>query len=80
MPAYRISREAIVPPRSRHAFLAVCALVFSASLALTMSWSARMQEMGEMQMPGGWTLSAIGCGCPDRAGANLLFRSLACGL
>jgi predicted metal-binding membrane protein len=43
----------------RQPFLAVCALIFSACAALTISWAARMHQMGEMEMPGGWTLSAM---------------------
>lgn len=43
--------------RSRYAFLGVCALLFAASAAGTISWCASMATMGERSMPGGWTIS-----------------------
>jgi predicted metal-binding membrane protein len=42
---------------SYYAFLAVSALLFAASAALTSVWCASMSSMGEMPMPGGWTMS-----------------------
>src|SRR5262245_52799311 len=39
------------------AFVGVSALVFAASAALTTLWSGSMSAMGEMPMPGGWTMS-----------------------
>jgi predicted metal-binding membrane protein len=42
---------------SRHAFWAVSALLFGASTAGTIAWCAAMSQMGEMPMPGGWTMS-----------------------
>jgi predicted metal-binding membrane protein len=42
---------------SHHAFLGVSALLFAVSAALTTLWSAAMAAMGEMSMPGGWTMS-----------------------
>ncbi|WP_228875010.1 DUF2182 domain-containing protein [Paraburkholderia saeva] len=43
---------------SRHAFLGVCALLFAASAAVTIVQGASMMSaMGEMPMPGGWTMS-----------------------
>jgi predicted metal-binding membrane protein len=41
------------------AFLAVSALLFAASAALTIAWCASMSAMGEMPMPGGWTMSMV---------------------
>jgi len=38
-------------------FLGVSALLFAASAALTIVWCASMSAMGEMPMPGGWTMS-----------------------
>jgi predicted metal-binding membrane protein len=38
-------------------FFAVSALVFAASATLTTTWAASMSAMGEMVMPGGWTMS-----------------------
>src|SRR5579864_9099905 len=42
---------------SQHAFLGVSALLFAASAAVTIAWCASMPAMGEMPMPGGWTMS-----------------------
>ncbi len=41
----------------QHTFLAVSALLFAASAAVTIAWSASMSGMGGMPMPGGWTMS-----------------------
>src|SRR5260370_15232686 len=38
-------------------FFGVSALLFAASAAGTIVWSASMSAMGEMPMPGGWTMS-----------------------
>src|SRR5918992_5846372 len=38
-------------------FPGVLALLFVASAALTIVWSTSMSAMGEMSMPGGWTMS-----------------------
>jgi predicted metal-binding membrane protein len=42
---------------SQRAFFAVSALLFAASAAVTIVWCASMPAMGEMPMPGGWTMS-----------------------
>ena len=42
---------------SQQAFLGASALLFAASVALTIVWCASMSAMGEMPMPGGWTMS-----------------------
>lgn len=42
---------------SQRAFLGVSALLFTASSAATVAWCASMSGMGEMPMPGGWTMS-----------------------
>jgi predicted metal-binding membrane protein len=42
---------------SHQAFFGISALVFAASAALTIVWYASMTAMGEMSMPGGWTMS-----------------------
>jgi len=42
---------------SRRAFLGVSALLFAASSAVTIVWCGSMSAMGEMPMPGGWTMS-----------------------
>jgi predicted metal-binding membrane protein len=40
----------------RH-FLGIAALLFMTSSAVTIFWCTSMSEMGEMPMPGGWTMS-----------------------
>ena len=42
---------------SQRAFFGVSALLFGASAAVTIVWCASMSAMGEMPMPGGWTMS-----------------------
>src|SRR5260370_6504942 len=42
---------------SERAFLGVSGLLCAASAALTIVWCASMSTMGQMQMPGGWTMS-----------------------
>jgi len=42
---------------SQQAFFGVSALLFAASAAVTIVWCASMSAMGEMPMPGGWTMS-----------------------
>ncbi|BDG01533.1 DUF2182 domain-containing protein [Anaeromyxobacter oryzae] len=42
---------------SQRAFLGIAALLFAASAAVTIGWCASMSAMGEMPMPGGWTMS-----------------------
>lgn len=39
------------------AFLGISALLFATSVAATIVWGASMSAMGEMRMPGGWTMS-----------------------
>jgi predicted metal-binding membrane protein len=53
--------ELVAVARQRRAsegiFLGVSALLFAASAAGTIAWCASMSAMGEMPMPGGWTMS-----------------------
>src|SRR5690349_14591995 len=42
---------------SQRAFFGVSALLFAASAAATIAWCASMSSMGDMPMPGGWTMS-----------------------
>jgi predicted metal-binding membrane protein len=42
---------------SQQAFLGVSALLFTASAAVTIVWCSSMSAVGEMPMPGGWTMS-----------------------
>ncbi len=44
---------------SECAFIAVSALLFVTSAALTIFWSASMPAMQGMPMPGGWTMSMV---------------------
>jgi predicted metal-binding membrane protein len=42
---------------SERAFFGVSALLFATSATVTIIWCASMSAMGEMPMPGGWTMS-----------------------
>ena len=42
---------------SQQTFLGVSALLFAASATGTIVWCASMSAMGEMPMPGGWTMA-----------------------
>jgi predicted metal-binding membrane protein len=42
---------------SQQAFFGTSALLFVATAALTTAWCGSMSRMGEMPMPGGWTMS-----------------------
>jgi predicted metal-binding membrane protein len=42
---------------SEQAFLGISALLFAASVAITIVWGTSMSAMGGMPMPGGWTMS-----------------------
>jgi hypothetical protein len=42
---------------SERTFFGISALLFAASAAVTIVWCASMSAMGEMPMPGGWTMS-----------------------
>jgi hypothetical protein len=44
---------------SERAFFGVSALLFVASAAGTIVWCVSMSAMGEMPMPGGWTMSML---------------------
>ncbi len=48
-----------ISPRmvSERAFFGVSALLFAASVALTITWCVSMSALGGMPMPGGWTMS-----------------------
>src|SRR3989442_7928268 len=52
-----ISRRMASARASEPAFLGVSALLFAASAAVTIVWCASMSAMGEMPIPGGWTMS-----------------------
>ena len=42
---------------SQQVFLGVSAMLFAASASVTIAWCASMSAMGDMPMPGGWTMS-----------------------
>jgi predicted metal-binding membrane protein len=52
-----VSRGMVSEVASRRAFFGASALLFVASAAGTILWCASMSAMGEMPMPGGWTMS-----------------------
>lgn len=59
-----ISRQA-----SHQTFFAVSALLFVASAALTALWCRSMSGMGNMPMPGGWTMSMTWMRMPGQSWA-----------
>jgi predicted metal-binding membrane protein len=44
-------------PASGRAFFVISALLFAVSTVVTIVWCGSMSAMGEMPMPGGWTMS-----------------------
>ncbi len=52
-----ILRRMVSERTSRRAFFGVSALLFAASVAVTVVWRASMPAMAGMPMPGGWTMS-----------------------
>src|SRR5258705_9473310 len=57
-PKYGVLQRCMVSdPASRRGFVGVSALLFAASTAVTIVWCGSMSAMGEMPMPGGWTMS-----------------------
>jgi predicted metal-binding membrane protein len=63
-----LSRRQIASRRaSRHArFHGVSALLFAASVVLTIAWCSSMSAMGEMPMAGGWTMSMTWMRLPEQ--------------
>ena len=51
---------------SERAFFGVSALLFAASTVATIVWCASMSAMGEMPMPGGWTMSMAWMSMPGQ--------------
>jgi predicted metal-binding membrane protein len=58
--------------------IGVSALLFLASAALTVMWSASMSSMGAMPMPGGWTMSVMWMRMPGQTwpGAAVSFLGM----
>jgi predicted metal-binding membrane protein len=57
--AFEISRRMPSDRAAEQAFLGVCALLFAVSAVVTIVWCTSMSAMGEMAMPGGWTMSMM---------------------
>src|SRR5262249_15454951 len=51
---------------SGRVFLGASTLLFAASAVVTVVWSEAMSGMGEMEMPGGWTMSMVWMPMPGR--------------
>src|SRR5258706_73528 len=62
----------------QRAFFGVSALLFAASAAVTIVWCGSMSAMGEMPMPGGWTMSMAWMRMPGQtwAGAAASFLGM----
>lgn len=60
------------------AFFAVSALLFAASVAITIVWCAAMSGMGEMPMPGDWSMSMTWMRMPGQSwpGAAAMFLGM----
>ena len=55
---------------SRQAFLGASLLLFAVSAAVTITWCISMSAMGEMPMPGGWTMSMAWMRMPGQTWAG----------
>ena len=60
-----------------HTFIAVSALLFAISAALTIFWSASMSAMQGMPMPGGWTMSMVWMPMPGQTAIEATMSFLA---
>jgi len=63
---------------SERTFLGVATLFFAASIATTIVWCTSMRAMGEMPMPGGWTMSMTWMRMPGHSwtGATASFTAM----
>jgi predicted metal-binding membrane protein len=63
---------------SQRTFFASSALLFAASVAVTIAWCASMSDMSGMPMPGGWTMSMAWMRMPGQtwAGAAAAFLGM----
>jgi predicted metal-binding membrane protein len=61
-----ISRHMPSEPASGRAFFVISALLFAVSAVVTIVWCGSMSSMGEMPMPGGWTMSMAWMLMPDQ--------------
>jgi predicted metal-binding membrane protein len=73
-----ISRRMVSERASGGAFFGVSTLLFTASAVVTIVWCAAMSAMGEMPMPGGWTMSMAWMRMPGQtwAGAAASFLGM----
>jgi predicted metal-binding membrane protein len=73
-----ISRLMVSERASEQAFFGASVLLFAASAAVTIVWCASMSAMGEMPMPGGWTMSMTWMRMPGQTwrGAAALFLAM----
>ena len=55
---------------SQHAFVGISASLFVSSVTLTIVWCASMSAMGQMTMPGGWTMSMAWMRMPGQTWAG----------
>jgi predicted metal-binding membrane protein len=72
----RFSRGMTLDRTTERTLLGMSALLFAASAAVTIVWCTSMSAMGEMPMPGGWTMSMAWMRMPGQtwpgAGASFL--------
>src|SRR4051812_24505053 len=73
-----IPQRAVCGPAIGLAFFSIPALLFVASITVTVMWGMSMQEMGGMPMPGGWTMSMAWMQMPGQtlAGAAASFLGM----
>jgi predicted metal-binding membrane protein len=73
-----VSRRIVAERASRRAFLGISALLFVGSAAATIASCASMRAMGEMPMPGGWTMSMAWMRMPGQTwlGAAASFQGM----
>jgi len=74
----RFSQRMAFDRTTERGLLGVCALLFAASAAVTIVWCTSMSAMGEMPMPGGWTMSMAWMRMPGQtwAGAAASFLGM----
>lgn len=65
--AVKIADATIPKTASDRAFWVSSALLFALSLGVTIVWSASMSTMGEMPMPGGWSMSMVWMRMPGQS-------------
>jgi predicted metal-binding membrane protein len=61
-----ISRRMFSQPASGRALFVISALLFAGSAVVTIVWCGSMSAIGEMPMPGGWTMSMAWMLMPDQ--------------